>query len=80
MIVKAQNVWLNIPEYLPDSKQPKRPTPIPLMPEDIVEHKSLPGVPLVVVSKVQAGRFGQTCKVRMPDGAVVPVLGRNLIR
>lgn len=53
--------------------------PTPLAPGVIVEHKSLPGVSLVVVSGPEQGISGERYTVKKPDGEVVRVLKKNLI-
>jgi hypothetical protein len=45
----------------------------------VVEHRNLPGVPLVIESGPADGDWGEKYRVKMPDGKVVPVLKRNLI-
>lgn len=47
-------------------------------PGDIVEHVSLPGVGLKIITGPHEGISGTKYYVEMPDGKVVPVLGRNL--
>ena len=46
---------------------------------EIVEHKSRPGSPFVVVSGPHEGLWGEKYMVKGPDGKVVPVLKSNLI-
>jgi hypothetical protein len=45
----------------------------------IVEHKDLPGVPLVVESEAIQGRWGEKYRVKKPDGKIEKVLRKNLI-
>ena len=50
-----------------------------LEPGRIVEHKCLPGVPLVVVSGPAEGLRGGVYQVQRPGGRTDPVLEGNLI-
>ena len=53
--------------------------PTPLKPDSIVEHKNLPGVPLVIVGEAVRGISGERYMVNLPGGEVVPVLKKNLV-
>lgn len=53
--------------------------PAHLLPEQIVEHKDLPGVPLTVVSGPEQGISGERYTVKKPGGEVARVLRKNLI-
>ncbi len=47
---------------------------------NIVEHRDLPGVALVIVSgPVKTATGNEQYTVQIPDGQVVPVLRKNLI-
>ncbi|WP_134218676.1 hypothetical protein [Pelotomaculum sp. FP] len=49
-----------------------------LVPGDMVEHKDLPNVSLIVVSGPHEGNFGIKYMVKKPTGEVVSVFERNL--
>lgn len=50
-------------------------------PGDIVEHKSLLGTPLVIIGAAGKSLDGDSrWLVRTPDGKMVPVVEKNLIR
>ncbi len=49
-----------------------------LRPGTVVEHKDLPGVPLVVVRHERQGINGEVYIARKPDGREVPVYAHNL--
>ena len=51
-----------------------------LRPGQIVEHRYIPGVPLVIVGGPREGVSGQIYTVRKPDGSSVPALEKNLKR
>lgn len=58
----------------PNVKYPTR-----LKPDSIVEHKYLPGIPLVIVSGPEKGPSGDRYRVKKPSGEVCSVIKRNLI-
>ena len=52
-----------------------------IMPGDTVEHRNLPGISLIVQTGPEKALDGNNkYMVLMPDGTVVPVKEKNLIR